>query len=141
MSVILPVVWIYTILFIHELGHFLPAYFLRQPVSKFIIGEGPLLRSFHWQGVRFDFYLLPFGGSVWRVWPSKCRWKNISISAGGPGANLICAALFWKSDFATMSLIVGAMSLIWWWDDSDGQHILQEFQRDRKGVLVRKVVK
>lgn len=149
MSYFLPIVWalalIYTILLIHELGHFLPAYFLRQPVSKFIIGEGPFLYACVWKGIRFEFYTIPFGGSVHRVWPSKTRWKNAVISGGGPAANLICAALFWQSDwknaFASMSLIMGCCNLIWWWDGSDGQHILQELRRTPQGVLTRKAAK
>ena len=107
-------------------------------VSRFEIGDGPKIYSFIWRGICFNFHLLPFGGSVHRVWASKKKWKNITIIAGGPIANIICAVAFWNifRDFAAISLVMGVFNLIPR-KEFDGYNILMEFARDKEGVLVR----
>ncbi len=128
---------IYGVIAVHEIGHFVPAFVLGQPVTRVEIGEGPRL-SFFWRGICFRFGILPWGGKCVRAWPSKVRWKNATVTAGGPTANFICGVLAWRvaHDFAAVSIVMGVLNLVPR-NGSDGQKLLQEIRRDRAGRLVR----
>ena len=117
-------VTITTIVFFHELGHFLIARFNGVKVEVFSIGFGPEL--FGWndrRGTRWKVALLPLGGYVkmfgqsdtgpdgegGETWtpeeramsfPAKRVWQRFAIVAGGPLANFILATVLFAAVFA-----------------------------------------
>lgn len=77
----------------HELGHFLAARLISLPVTKFLVGRGPLLFGWKAGGTSFEFRLFPTRGFV-KALPVLVRreYALIIFALGGVAANitLIC---------------------------------------------------
>jgi len=58
------IVLLATLVFIHELGHFLVARHLRLPVATFSLGFGPRLVGFKWRETDMRLSAIPIGGYV-----------------------------------------------------------------------------
>lgn len=122
-TLLLFVVVLSFIVFIHELGHFLPARYFGVRVATFSIGFGPEI--FGWtdaKGTRWKFSWIPFGGYV-RFYGDldassttvdaslsddekkfslhyRPVWQRAIVSFGGPLANyLLAIALFFGTFF------------------------------------------
>jgi regulator of sigma E protease len=61
---ILAFLMLSTLIFIHELGHFLAAKYFRVNVKEFAIGFGPKFLYFKWKKTLFSFRAIPLGGFV-----------------------------------------------------------------------------
>lgn len=121
---------IYVVLVLHEAGHLATAYCLGRPISRVRVGNGPLLASFFWRGMRFDFRLVPFSGEVLICWPSRRAWKDIAVIASGPVANMIAAAALGLTGFSEIAFIsfwVGVNNLMPF-KGSDGSQILRKLR-------------
>jgi regulator of sigma E protease len=104
---ILAILGLGLLIFIHELGHYLMARRVKMNVEVFSIGFGPPLHKWQYQGVQWQFCLLPFGGYV-RIagmdhkkgvdphqveggYYSKKPWDRIKVALAGPIVNIIFA--------------------------------------------------
>ena len=105
LNVILPGLFLLGLLvFLHELGHFLMAKWLRVPVYKFSLGFGPAIFR-HTRGeTQYQVSALPLGGYVSMAEETKDAegredlvdrfseqpwWKRFVIALAGPGANFV----------------------------------------------------
>ncbi len=108
-DVLLPGLFLLGVLvFLHELGHFVVAKWLRVPVYKFSLGFGPALFGFSRGETRYQVSLLPLGGYVSMAEETKTPegeadlvdrfseqpwWKRFVIALAGPGANFVTGYL------------------------------------------------
>ncbi len=105
MGIILAILVFSTIVFIHELGHFLLAKANGIRVDEFSIGMGPRLLSKVKGETRYSLKLFPIGGSCMMgeddaddmsegSFNSKSVWARISVVAAGAIFNFILAFIF-----------------------------------------------
>ncbi len=108
-KIALTVVLLGTLIFVHELGHFLMAKLFRVKVLKFSLGFGPKLLGFTWGETEYRISALPLGGYVrmagedpseglnpqdkGRSFFEQSPWKRALIGIAGPGMNLLFPAL------------------------------------------------
>lgn len=105
MGIILAILVFGTIVFIHELGHFLLAKVNKIRVDEFSIGMGPRLLSWQRGETRYSLKLLPLGGSCMMgeddaddtsegSFNSKSVWARMSVIVAGAVFNFILAFVF-----------------------------------------------
>ena len=105
MGIILAVLVFGSIIFIHELGHFLLAKVNGIRVDEFSLGMGPRLLSIVKGETRYSLKLFPIGGSCVMgeddvndvgegSFNSKSVWARISVVAAGAIFNFILAFVF-----------------------------------------------
>lgn len=105
MGIILAVLVFGTIIFVHELGHFLLAKANGIRVDEFSLGMGPRLFSKVKGETRYSLKLLPIGGSCMMgeddvndtgegSFNSKSVWARIAVVAAGAIFNFILAFVF-----------------------------------------------
>ncbi len=105
MGIILAILVFGTIVFIHELGHFLLAKANGIRVDEFSIGMGPRLLSKEKGETRYSLKLFPIGGSCMMgeddvddvsegSFNSKSVWARIAVVAAGAIFNFILAFIF-----------------------------------------------
>ncbi|MGI5861542.1 MAG: RIP metalloprotease RseP [Myxococcales bacterium] len=98
-----------TLIFVHELGHFLMAKLFRVKVLKFSLGFGPRLLGFRWGETEYCVSALPLGGYVkmagedpteelpeedkGRGFFEQAPWKRGLIAFAGPGMSLLFPVL------------------------------------------------
>ena len=98
------------LIFIHELGHFLVAKWMKMPVEVFSMGFGPRLLGFKWRETDVRLSLLPLGGYVKLLgfnpeepeaedphgFLTQPAWKRQLFYAGGIIFNVLtCVILLW----------------------------------------------
>ncbi|HAZ11359.1 MAG TPA: RIP metalloprotease RseP [Bdellovibrionales bacterium] len=104
-------IFLFLLIFIHELGHFLMARLFKVQVKRFAVGFGPCLLRFSRAETNFEWRLLPFGGMVKMTGedPGEAAtlsaadfhksyhhlrpWKRMLIAVGGPIFNIVPALL------------------------------------------------
>lgn len=64
MSIIISLLILGTVIFVHELGHFLVAKAVKAPVYKFAVGMGPILYAKTINGTEYSLRWIPLGGFV-----------------------------------------------------------------------------
>lgn len=105
MGIVLAILVFSTIVFVHELGHFLLAKANKIRVDEFSIGMGPRLLSFVKGETRYSLKLFPIGGSCMMgeddvddmsegSFNSKSVWARIAVVAAGAIFNFILAFIF-----------------------------------------------
>ena len=105
MGIILAILVFGTIVFVHELGHFLLAKANGIRVDEFSIGMGPRLLSKVKGETRYSLKLFPIGGSCMMgeddaedmsegSFNSKSVWARIAVVAAGAVFNFILAFIF-----------------------------------------------
>lgn len=105
LGIIIAIIVFGSIVFIHELGHFLLAKANGIRVDEFSIGMGPRLWSFVKGETRYSLKLLPIGGSCMMgeddaddmsegSFNSKSVWARISVVAAGACFNFLLAFVF-----------------------------------------------
>src|ERR1044072_9716111 len=92
---------------VHEFGHFIAARLCKIEVEEFGIGlpTPGAITLFTWQGTRFTFNWLPFGGfvrpkgendpNVEGGLAAASPWKRLAVLFPGPGMNLFTAIFFY----------------------------------------------
>ena len=108
---------------IHELGHFIAARLVKVEVEEFGIGlpTPGAITLFTWQGTRFTFNWLPFGGfvrpkgendpDVEGGLAASAPWKRLFVLFAGPLMNLIAAVLLISIMISQMGGIISAPPL------------------------------
>lgn len=105
-SISIFVIFLGTLVFVHEWGHFIAAKKLGIGVEKFALGFGPKLWSIMHNGTEFLLCLFPLGGYVKLVGDDKTQctgtkgefctapvWKRALVVFNGPFVNIIFAYL------------------------------------------------
>jgi len=101
------------LIFIHELGHFLAALWMKVKVETFSLGFGPKLLKFTRNGITYAISCIPLGGYVKMTgefpeenqapdpdgFTSKKWWQRIIIAAAGPLFNLFFASILIFASF------------------------------------------
>jgi regulator of sigma E protease len=106
-----PVVLLVSLIFFHELGHFLVAKWMGMAVEVFSLGFGPRLAGFSWRETDVRLSLLPLGGYVRLAgynpeqpgaidphgFLAQPAWKRMAFYGGGILANILItvAIYFW----------------------------------------------
>ena len=109
MSIIIFILIFFTLVFTHELGHFLVAKTNNVRVKEFFIGMGPILWKKQKGETQYSIRLLPIGGACVfegedgledenqefdeRSFPNANVWARIAILFGGPFFNFITAMI------------------------------------------------
>ena len=108
MGVIYFFIIITTLVFVHELGHFIFARIFGVQVLEFAIGIGPMIFGFRKGGVLYRFNIFPIGGYVRlagedphgeenlpedRLFYRKPPWQKIMISSAGPLFSILAGYL------------------------------------------------
>jgi regulator of sigma E protease len=113
MFICLTALIISSLVFLHELGHFICALRMGLPVKRFSLGFGPALFSKQIKGVEYRFSLIPLGGYVLLDFEDHNRYlelplgKRIIFSLGGPVFNLLTTLPM----FALLNLLNHGFSL------------------------------
>ena len=92
----LIVVWLIGFLiFLHELGHFLAARWVKIPVSRFSVGLGPKLWGIKRKETEYRVSMIPIGGYVLPAVKDQHEFfqvpirKRVVFAIGGPLANIV----------------------------------------------------
>lgn len=102
-----------TLIVVHELGHLLAARASGIAISKFSLGFGRRICGFRAGGTEFQLSLIPLGGYVMvaasdeKEYLSIKLWKRLTMSLGGPVANMLLPVLL----FSTANLIAGKFTV------------------------------
>ncbi len=102
-----PVIMLGGLIFLHELGHFLVAKWMKLPVEVFSLGFGPRLLGFKWHETDVRLSALPLGGYVKLMgfneeepgaedphgFLSQPTWKRMLFYSGGILFNLATAVV------------------------------------------------
>jgi regulator of sigma E protease len=103
MSILLGLLILTTIIFLHELGHFLAAKWLGVPAPLFSVGLGPVLFRRSWGGTEYRLSAIPFGGYVLfgrgENLEATTPRERILIYLAGPLANFLTALVIFAGDF------------------------------------------
>ena len=87
------------LIFFHELGHLLAAWWVKMPVARFSLGFGPVVWSWRRGETEYCLSAIPLGGYVLPKFESEEEFFSIPVSRrivmwlGGPLANFILAGL------------------------------------------------
>ncbi|TNF05956.1 MAG: RIP metalloprotease, partial [Deltaproteobacteria bacterium] len=110
--------FLFSLVFIHELGHFIVARILGFKVTEFSIGLGPKILKIEHQGITYALSLLPIGGKVAIKGenPSESKnekgdfhaspaWKKLVVALAGPVSNIaLTLFLFFGLAFTSPTL-------------------------------------
>ncbi len=94
----------FSIVFFHELGHFLLAKYHKIEVTQFMLGFGPKLIKFQKGETLYSLRAIPLGGAVMMTgeaeesdaensYTSKTRWQRFTVLIAGPLMNFVFAFL------------------------------------------------
>jgi regulator of sigma E protease len=87
------------LIFVHELGHLLAAWWMGIPVARFSVGFGPVLLTWRKNGTEYCLSLVPLGGYVLPRCEDEAKFfkipagRRIVLWLGGPAANFGFAVL------------------------------------------------
>ena len=99
MDIVITILVFFSIIIIHELGHFVAARIFNMNVDEFTIGMGPRLFKIQGKKTMFSFRLLPIGGAVQlgedfesddpNSFRNKPVWQRMIVIVAGAFMNLI----------------------------------------------------
>jgi len=118
LTIIIVVAVLFTVIFLHELGHFFACKLAKVKVLELGIGFPPRLFAFKRGDTEYSLNLIPLGAFVRPVGEqdptipdslaSKSPWARMGVSAAGPLSNgLLAFVLFSISLMIPMDVIVG----------------------------------
>src|SRR6187455_3062036 len=115
MDLFYPIILISSLIFVHELGHFLWAKIFGVKVLTFSIGFGPRVLRLRGRETEYCVALLPLGGFVKmleenrqeavlpedrkRTFESQALWKRVIIVMAGPAMNVLFPVLLYFAVF------------------------------------------
>ncbi len=119
-----------SLVFVHELGHFLAAKLFKVRVEVFSLGFGPRLAGFRKGDTDYRVAAVPLGGYVKMageyeesvdpddpsLFNAKPRWQRLIVFFAGPAMNVLLTIFIWWGMFivgidgpATSNILVGAV--------------------------------
>ncbi len=102
MSILFGLLVLTTIIFLHELGHFLAAKALGVPAPLFSVGLGPVILRTTWGGTEYRLSAIPFGGYVLfgrgENLDATTARERVIIYLAGPLANFLTALVIFGGD-------------------------------------------
>ena len=121
----LTVLLLATLIFVHELGHFLVAKAFKVKVLKFSLGFGPKLLGFRWGETEYVISAVPLGGYVkmagdepseevapedrGRGFLEQAPWKRALIGLAGPAMNLVFPVFVYFASFYMQTTEVSSL--------------------------------
>ncbi|HEY60474.1 MAG TPA: site-2 protease family protein [Anaerolineae bacterium] len=132
-----------TIIFLHELGHFVVGRSLNIEIEEFGFGYPPrLAKLFTWKGTDITINLIPFGAfvrfkgeddpKVTGSLASANKWARLAILMGGPVMNLLIGILLFSIVFSSMGLPVA--------DIVEIQEVVTTAPADTAGILAGDII-
>jgi membrane-associated protease RseP (regulator of RpoE activity) len=101
-------------LILHEMGHFFAARAYKVPVTEAGLGWGPKIFGLRFNGVDYQFRLLPLGAYI-RMDVSTLQkrplFQQLFVLLAGIAVNLILAAAAWGTFFGTLNLVLALANL------------------------------
>jgi regulator of sigma E protease len=136
------IVSIATLIFIHELGHFIAARIFGIEVEEFGIGFPPRITTlFKFAGTEFTLNWIPLGGfvrpkgendpAVQGGLAAAPAWKRIIVLVAGPLMNLATAVLFYSIAFSQMGLDTTQVEVY---------HVLENSPAEGAGVQIGDII-
>lgn len=96
MSYVFTILLLGSLIFLHELGHFLAAKWCNIPIATFSIGFGKKIWGFRWGNTQYQVAMIPLGGYVLPAIESDellelPAHRQILFALGGPLMNIVAA--------------------------------------------------
>ena len=101
-------------LVLHEMGHFLAARACKVPVTEAGLGWGPKIFGLRFNGVDYQFRLLPLGAYIrmdMSTLQKRPLFQQLFVLLAGIAVNLILAAAAWGTFFGTLNLVLALANL------------------------------
>jgi len=102
-------------LVLHEMGHFFAARACKVPVSEAGLGWGPKVFGLRFNGVDYQFRLLPLGAYV-RMDVSTLQkrplFQQLFVLLAGIAVNIVLAAVAWGTFFGALNLMLAVGNLV-----------------------------
>ena len=102
-------------LVLHEMGHFFAARACKVPVSEAGLGWGPKVFGLRFNGVDYQFRLLPLGAYV-RMDVSTLQkrplFQQLFVLLAGIAVNIFLAAVTWGTFFGDLNLVLALGNLV-----------------------------
>ena len=102
-------------LVLHEMGHFFAARACKVPVSEAGLGWGPKVFGLRFNGVDYQFRLLPLGAYV-RMDVSTLQkrplFQQLFVLLAGIAVNIVLAAVAWGTFFGALNLMLAVANLV-----------------------------
>ncbi len=101
-------------LVLHEMGHFFAARACKVPVSEAGLGWGPKIFGFRFNGVDYQFRLLPLGAYIrmdMSTLQKRPLFQQLFVLLAGIAMNIFLAAVTWGTFFGDLNLVLALGSL------------------------------
>ncbi len=102
-------------LVLHEMGHFFAARACKVPVSEAGLGWGPKIFGFRFNGVDYQFRLLPLGAYIrmdMSTLQQRPLFQQLFVLLAGIAVNVLLAAVAWGTFFGVLNLVLALGNLL-----------------------------
>lgn len=102
-------------LVLHEMGHFFAARACKVPVSEAGLGWGPKIFGFRFNGVDYQFRLLPLGAYIrldMSTLQKRPLFQQLFVLLAGIAVNTFLAAVTWGTFFGDLNLVLALGNLV-----------------------------
>ena len=102
-------------LVLHEMGHFFAARACKVPVSEAGLGWGPKIFGFRFNGVDYQFRLLPLGAYIrmdMSTLQKRPLFQQLFVLLAGIAVNIFLAAVTWGTFFGDLNLVLALGNLV-----------------------------
>jgi membrane-associated protease RseP (regulator of RpoE activity) len=101
-------------LILHEMGHFFAARACKVPVTEAGLGWGPKVFGLRFNGVDYQFRLLPLGAYIrmdMSTLQQRSLFQQLFVLLAGIGVNIILAGIAWGTFFGALNLVLAVGNL------------------------------
>ena len=101
-------------LILHEMGHFFAARACKVPVTEAGLGWGPKIFGFRFNGVDYQFRLLPLGAYIrmdMSTLQKRPLFQQLFVLLAGIAVNAILAVIAWGTFFGALNLVLAVGNL------------------------------
>jgi len=101
-------------LVLHEMGHFFAARACKVPVTEAGLGWGPKVFGLRFNGVDYQFRLLPLGAYIrmdMSTLQKRPLFQQLFVLLAGIAVNVILAGVAWGTFFGTLNLVLALANL------------------------------
>ena len=101
-------------LILHEMGHFFAARACKVPVTEAGLGWGPKVIGFRFNGVDYQFRLLPLGAYIrmdMSTLQQRSLFQQLFVLLAGIAVNVVLAGVAWGTFFGALNLVLAVGNL------------------------------
>ena len=101
-------------LILHEMGHFFAARACKVPVTEAGLGWGPKIFGFRFNGVDYQFRLLPLGAYIrmdMSTLQQRSLFQQLFVLLAGIAVNVVLAGVAWGTFFGALNLVLAVGNL------------------------------